>query len=510
MKTLSAFTKKRGPLTSVILLAGVSFAGVISAFIETPQGQDDFLHEHLKAVVLQLEPNWKTLEFDLSKQDKTKISKIIMQTERPASPESLKGVLIGQAYNDAQANMCESNRAVCNFPIRVNRELSAVHLNKDMRVVNVQETSRRINLELNSATGFEIKTLATETRMLSFYQTQTGWVQNLTSIIETEPLSLGAREDRFRARFAKPYVGLNYYPASASWADFWKMFPIDEIEADLEKAKALNVNSLRLFLTHDFFDAAETREEALAKLDVFLNMCEAKGLSALVTLFDLRPDYALSNWEADISHIDGVLSRISKHDAVLGIDLKNQPDLDFESWGQRRVEAWLTVMARHIQTEYPNLPVTTGWSKPEQATRLKDVFDFVTYHEYENPKGFETRLRGVIDAAGDKPVMITELGSTIWHPPFVKSICESKQASRLDRQLKQARLANGVFVWTLNDFDHVSRDVVGVLPWRRAQQKHFGLIRSGGTLRPAAEILRSFGARSQEQVNKPTADVNPI
>lgn len=509
MKNPLYFSKKRSALTAVILLAGVTFAGVVSAFIESPQGENDFLHEHLEASKIQTNLNWEALEFDLPAQDKAKISKIITQAEHPIWTDNLKLILTDQALAEAQANMCTTSTQTCNVPARVNRQLSTVHLNKDLRVANVQETSRRIDLKVTTeAAGLKLMGMSDETRILSFYQTQSGWVQNRSTVINIKPISFKAREDQFRTQFEKPYVGLNYYPASASWAEFWEVFPKQEIESDLDATTALNVNSLRIFLTHSYFDGADTRGDALSKLEDFLDMCEARGHAVIVTFFDLRPNYTVSNWDADIAHVDNVLSRISAHKAVLGIDLKNQPDLDFEAWGQGRVKAWLTVMARHIQTEYPHLPVTTGWSNSKDATRLKDVFDFVTYHEYENPKGFETRLQNVMMAVGDKPVMITELGSTIWHPPFIKSIRENKQASRLDRQLEQAGQAKGVFVWTLNDFEYVSPDVVGPLPWRRAQQKHFGLIRDDRTLRPAAEILKNFGERSQQQAEKPKPYLN--
>ena len=499
-------SRKHAPIMMAALLTGVTFAGAVSAVIGTPQGENDFLHEHLDKVPFEQSLNWETVEFDLADEDKAKISKIITQTERSilieGSIEYVKQILTGQALEAAQSNQCLPNTKPCTLTVRVNRQLSAAHLNKDMRVVNVLETSRRADLVLNTDNaGIELKELSDETRVMGFYQTQSGWMQNMSIRVKTKPLIFEAREGQFQDRFSKAIIGLNYYPASAPWAEFWETFPVTEIETDLEKAKELNVNSLRIFLNHAYFDAAETREEALSKLKALLDMCEIQGLTVLITLFDLRPDYTLLNWEADIAHVDTVLSHIATHKAVFGIDLKNQADLDFESWGQGRVEAWLTVMARHIQTHYPQVPVTTGWSNPERATRLKDVFDFVTYHEYENPKGFEKRLTGVIKAVGDKPVLITELGSTIWHPPFIDSLLEKKQALRLEHQLTQASQSNGVFVWTLNDFEHVSREVVGPLPWRRAQQKYFGLIRKDGTPRPSANILKSFGARAQDQSN---------
>ena len=171
MKTLSNIPKKRGAVTTMILLAGVTFAAVVSAFIETPQGESEFLHEHLKAAQLPANLNWTALDFDLPAQDKAKISKIISQTEHPFSTEGLRDVLTGQALDEVKSNICSLGKEVCNFPIRVNRQLSAVHLNNDMRVVNVQETSRRVNLELKAdMTSMDLRGLTDETRVLSFYQ----------------------------------------------------------------------------------------------------------------------------------------------------------------------------------------------------------------------------------------------------------------------------------------------------------------------------------------------------
>ena len=81
---------------------------------------------------------------------------------------------------------------------------------------------------------------------------------------------------------------------------------------------------------------------------------------------------------------------------------------------------------------------------------------------------------------------------------------------RDSHQLDQVSKAHGIFVWTLNDFDYVSADVVGPLPWRRAQQKHFGLMRDDGTLRPAADVLISFGERAEKQAEKSSRDTQHI
>ncbi|MEP3890773.1 MAG: hypothetical protein ABJN69_09905 [Hellea sp.] len=489
---------KRIPVTLSLLLAGVAFAGLVSSIIESPQSEAEFLHAHLNPTSIESELLWEAVNFDLPEQDKLKLGRIITRSESSNSISEIQSVLTGQALDAAQKNTCSATNTTCNIPLRLNRRLRAVEVNKDFRVVNIEEKSLRVNLETKfDASDVTLQGISQETRILRFYQTQSGWVNNASEVVDTKRSTFPNRKGQFSDNFSKRFTGLNYYPASASWADFWKKFPLADIQSDLEKAKSLNVNSLRIFLNHNYFDKAETREEGLAKLRTFLDMCESKDIKVLVTFFDLRPNYTLSNWANDIQHIDSVLSNIHQHNAILGIDLKNQPDLDFENWGNGLVEGWLTVMARHVQTQYPNLAITAGWSKAENALRLKDVFDFITYHEYENPEGFQDRLNSIVAAVDEKPVMITELGSTVWHPPFIRRFAESAQAKRLQIQLKQAGTANGVFVWTLNDFDHVGKDVVGPLPWRQAQQRHFGLIRADDTFRPAADILKSFGNRPE-------------
>jgi len=500
MTKLSFHKTKRFPVTVSVLLAGVAFAGLISAAIESPQSAESYLHAHLSAASVKSDINWSPTSFDLPEQDRSKIARIITGAEHSNSKYDLQNVLTDQALNVTLDNVCFSEDKNCILPVRVNRGLSVVDMNADYRVINIEEKSLRIDLGTNAEkTDVELIRVSGETRILRFYQTQSGWMQNLSETIETEAPYFSDRKGKFTQNFGKNFTGLNYYPASASWADFWKEYPVSEIEADLEKAQTLNVNSLRIFLTYDYFDNVDTREEGLTKLKTFLDLCESKDIKVLVTLFDLRPNYTLSNWAADTKHIDGILSHISSHKAILGVDVKNQPDLDFENWGHGTVEAWLTVMARHIHMQFPNLAVTTGWSKAENAVRLKDVFDVITYHEYENPKNFESRLNSIIAASDGKPVMITELGSTVWHPPFVRRLGEAAQAKRLQKQLDQANQAHGVFVWTLNDFDHVGKEVVGPLPWRQAQQRHFGLLREDDTRRPAADVLKTFGARSTSE-----------
>lgn len=500
MKMLNIMCQKRLPLTVGAMLTGVVIASFFTNVIESPQVSYRYLHEHLESSQLAMKTKWGSSDFELPPQDKVKIGQLIAHSESSNFIAGQDYTVTGQALKGALDTACYPEDDTCRIPVRINRQFKVTALNDDLRVANIEETSLRVDFETaQNEAETKFMGLATETRNLRFYQTQSGWVQNTAEIVNSKPFIFTGRAEQFNQIFDHPFVGLNYYPASASWKEFWTKFPVIEIKTDLEKAKRLKVNALRIFLTYDYFHESDSRKNAVAKLRSFLDLCENQNIQVLVTLFDLRPNYAVSNWASDIEHIDGVLSSISGHKAILGIDLKNQPDLDFPNWGEDRVQGWLTVMARHIQTQYPNLAVTAGWSTAENAARLHNVFDVVTYHEYQNPRNFKDRLQSIKAVVGEKPVMITELGSTIWRPPFIQSRTEAAQASRLNAQLRQADDANGIFVWTLNDFDHVGREVVGRLPWRQAQQRHFGLYRPDGSPRPSAAVLTAYGVRQFSQ-----------
>lgn len=496
------YKMKRIPVSVGFLLSGVVFAGLVSEIIESPSGSHEYLHDHLNSSASRQDQRWVGGAFTLPVQDRERLSTIVTELEQPNWTPSSDNAVTGQALTAAKEAACLSSTKPCVVSFRLGQEFRELHTNKDLRVTNVEEKSLRVTFMSHPELAtLSIDEMAYESRLFRFYQTQYGWTQKASEVLETKLIDLGNRNDKFVEKFSTKFVGINYYPASASWKEFWTEFPLEEIKTDLETLSDMNVNSVRIFLNYDYFGAGDTQGDANTKLRVFLDLCAAKNIQVLVTLFDLRPDYTLSNLESDVGHIDQVIAPVSDHPAILGIDIKNQADLDFPAWGQGVVEGWLTVMARHIQIQYPEVPITVGWSNPDSALGLKDVIDFVTYHEYGDVEGFADRLDMIKTEAGGKRVMITELGSTIWNPFRSTRAAEVKQASRLKSQLQQSIAADGVFVWTLNDFQHVGSDVVGRRPWRKAQQRHFGLLRADGSARPSKNVLQAHAAYLSLQPN---------
>ena len=104
-----------------------------------------------------------------------------------------------------------------------------------------------------------------------------------------------------------------------------------------------------------------------------------------------------------------MLPILTSSSAVAYIDIKNEPDLDFDAHGRGHMLAWLRTMIHLVRKEAPELSLTIGWSKSDVALEMADLLDVVTYHDYQDVETAESRLDAIF-AATDRQVMVTEIG----------------------------------------------------------------------------------------------------
>ena len=109
----------------------------------------------------------------------------------------------------------------------------------------------------------------------------------------------------------------------------------------------------------------------------------------------------------------------------------------------------------------PDLSLTVGWSSAEAATEMTDLVDGVTFHDFLT-----------IDQTGDRLATV--------------------RAQELTDNGLALQAADGVFVWTLDDFSQPDQAVVGRWPWHKSLQKHYGLFDDAGQGKPAAAAIRSL------------------
>lgn len=370
------------------------------------------------------------------------------------------------------------------------------------RISVLEQTARPIFFHKDGSL-FQVEVEMVVTRYLQSENKELGEfrITKDTGIVTLMNESNGWRVFSYERRAAAPITtstigwsgklnGINYYPARSPWRDFWPDFDVSEIASDFDTIASLGANSVRVFLTRDAF-LGDEHASNIAKLEELLNIARAKNLQLVPTLFDLKQDFGLGSWADDALYLSRVLPVLSASDAIAFVDIKNEPDLDFGHHGKAKITAWLKSMLVTTRTTAPDLPLTIGWSAAEHAAMLAQDLDVVTYHDYAPIEGTAERLQSVQQKVGNMPVLITEIGDSTFEAGLSFPGSETAQAELLTHRFDQLQASSGVFVWTLHDFPNVDATVVGKSPWVKRLQGAFGLIRSDGSEKLGAVVVRS-------------------
>lgn len=284
--------------------------------------------------------------------------------------------------------------------------------------------------------------------------------------------------------------GINYYNQSSPWLNFWLDFDLRIIRKDLMMIKKLKMNTIRIFVPSDGVVPGLQYKVMLDKLEKLLDECEVLDIDVVITLFDFPVSFDLSYYPKSERQLEDVLTRFKDHTALLAYDLKNEPDLDFEHNGKKKVLQWLTYIIEKARYYDPNHLLTIGWSNPEDAVLLADQLDFVSYHYYRDPKYLALDMLTLKEAV-NRPLLLGEFGipsNKKWYYPVGYS--QSEQRDYLSK-MKIEMEANGLpyLLWTLHDFDAIPSEVFGYKKWAHSKQKYFGLLDKNGKKKPAYYIF---------------------
>ena len=204
------------------------------------------------------------------------------------------------------------------------------------------------------------------------------------------------------------------------WNMFGDEFSVDTISKDFKIIKDAGLNSVRLFMQYEDFGKEHVNPKKLEKLKQTLDAADAHNLKVVLTLFDFYGDYSVMSWTLNQRHAEAIVTAVKDHNALLAWDIKNEPNLDFESRQKAVVIAWLDNMIDLVKSVDNVHPVTIGWSNTQSASILKDKVDFVSFHYYEDLEKLDDAIKTMKTKIPNKPLVLQEFGlssySGFWKP----------------------------------------------------------------------------------------------
>lgn len=287
--------------------------------------------------------------------------------------------------------------------------------------------------------------------------------------------------------------GINYYPKNAPWDTFGKRFEITPIIKDFRLLKRNGLNTVRIFVQYEDFGKETVRKDKLERLAQLLDAANNENISVIVTLFDFYGNYAVSDWTYTKQHIQTLAETFKNHPAILAWDLKNEPDLDFESRGKEEVLSWLNFSLKTLKSIDTLHPVTIGWAQPKSAVLLNQKLDFVSFHYYKSIDNLQKEFLELKRKIPNKPIVLGEFGVSSYGGIWNLFQSSEETQARFHKQIQNIIFDNNIpyLSWTLYDFKKVPKEVVGWRPWRRNPQKKYGFIDVRGKPKKSFQYLNS-------------------
>ncbi|WP_297092549.1 beta-galactosidase [Thermococcus sp.] len=356
-------------------------------------------------------------------------------------------------------------------------------------------------------------------------------------------------------------LGVNYWPRRKAMF-WWKEFEEDEVREEFTVIKELNLDVVRIFLLWEDFQPEPERvdEKSLRNLERVMDIAHELGLGVMPTFFighmsgiNWLPEWTLSETphprfltysngrvvdlgardiyeEPDLLKAEELLlrtvgSELDDHPALYAWDISNEIDnvrIPRTPWAGKR---WVRFVYETLKAS-SSKPVTFGIHQEDiqgdKHFRVGDVAegnDFLCMHAYSVYTDFTDPLDPyfvpfaclLTRALGGKEVLMEEFGmpTTPEETRKVRSVTGKHEAEHylinegdaarwLEETLKALYEFGtlGAFYWNFADYHESVWDRP---PLDRAvHERFFGLLRSDGSLKPTALVIREFRKKMGE------------
>jgi hypothetical protein len=228
--------------------------------------------------------------------------------------------------------------------------------------------------------------------------------------------------------------GFNYTPANVAaprhHIDCWVRYDSATIEFDLDLAKSLNLNQVRIFVPYTVY--TEDKEALPAKLRHFVRECHKRGIGVM-------PVVGSGPWLMDTTlraqgreWVQFLVDAISEEPGLAFWDVMNEPD-----WPTTPRERVLRnfenckFMTKTFHELDPNTPVTIGMAFVDGMIEMADYVDVLQFHDYMQTR---EEIRDTINRAKEfaakvkKPLINGEIGCVARANPYDITLQEHMNA----------------------------------------------------------------------------------
>jgi hypothetical protein len=228
--------------------------------------------------------------------------------------------------------------------------------------------------------------------------------------------------------------GYNYTPAGVAsprhHIDTWVRYDSATIEFDLDLAKSLNLNQVRVFVPYAVF--TEDSAHLTAKLRHFVRESHKRGIGVM-------PVVGSGIWMRDTTQRElgrkwarFLIDAISEEPGLAMWDVMNEPD--WPPTPKERVQRnfenckFLTKTFHELD---PETPVTIGMAFVDGMIKLADYVDVLQFHDYMQTRG---EIRDTINRAKEfaarvnKPLINGEIGCIARANPYDITLQEHMKA----------------------------------------------------------------------------------
>ena len=230
------------------------------------------------------------------------------------------------------------------------------------------------------------------------------------------------------------FRGFNYTPAGVvsprHHIDTWVHYDSATIKFDLDLAKSLNLNQVRIFVPYAVF--TEDKDALPAKLRHFVRECHKRNIGVMPVIGSGQWIRDTTQRDKGIEWVQFLVNAISKEPGLAFWDVMNEPD-----WPTTPRERVLRnfencrFMAKTFHKLDPNTPVTIGMAFVEGMIELADCVDLLQFHDYMQTSGEirDTISRAKLFAAKvNKPLVNGELGCIARANPYDITLQEHMNA----------------------------------------------------------------------------------